>query len=218
MISEPLVCSAVEEKNVARRNDHSREELRAMALKAARDIVNESGVQKLTTRAVAQRMGYSAGTLYLIFENLDDLIFAVNTDTIADLRGKIFAVADSVEDPIERLKAMAIFYLQYGLDHENLWRLIFEHRLEKDEEIPDSITRETDAVLMQVVKAIGTLAPETSELELQGAAAAFWSGVHGVTHLAITDKLKVASDAAIRKVMALQVNVFMAGLAAKRAT
>jgi AcrR family transcriptional regulator len=197
---------------MARRNDHSREELRSMALQASQDIVNEGGIQKLTTRAVAQRMGYSAGTLYVIFTNLDDLIFAVNAETVADLREQTYQAAAAVADPIERLQTMATLYLTYGLRHPNLWRLVFEHQLDADTDIPDSITRETDALLMQVIEALRVLAPGASIEKLQGIAAAFWSGVHGVAHLAITDKLKVASDAEVQQLMAIQVNTFLHGL------
>ena len=74
---------------MARRSDHSREELRAMALKAGREIIMEQGVKNLTTRAVAKRMGYSPGTLYMLFENADDLKFAINVGTLVELRHRL---------------------------------------------------------------------------------------------------------------------------------
>jgi AcrR family transcriptional regulator len=197
---------------MGRRSDHTREELRGMALKAAREIVNKSGIQKLTTRAVAKKMGYSPGMLYLIFHNVDDLIFAVNGETIADLRARMHAAAVTVADPIERLETMAMFYLDYGLENSSLWCLVFEHRVLGDEPFPEVITQETDAVLIAVVSAFKALLPGAGNDELHEIAAAFWSGVHGVSHLAITDKLRIASEEPFHTVMKRQVETFLQGL------
>ena len=67
---------------MARRYDHSREEIRTMALEAAEKIVVEQGHKGLTARKVMRDIGYAVGTLYLIFENLDDLILHLNVRTL----------------------------------------------------------------------------------------------------------------------------------------
>ncbi|HEX6398630.1 MAG TPA: TetR family transcriptional regulator, partial [Steroidobacteraceae bacterium] len=63
---------------MGRRNEHSREELRDLALRAAADIVSESGAAALSMREVARRIGYTVGALYIVFENLDDLSVHLN--------------------------------------------------------------------------------------------------------------------------------------------
>lgn len=67
---------------MARRSDHSRDELREMALTAAEQIVLENGYESLSARKVASAIGYTVGTLYLVFENLDDLVLQVNARTL----------------------------------------------------------------------------------------------------------------------------------------
>ena len=52
---------------MARRSDHSREELREMAITAAEQIVVEQGYEGLSARKVAAAIGYTVGTLYLVF-------------------------------------------------------------------------------------------------------------------------------------------------------
>ena len=54
---------------MGRRADHSRDELFKMAVEAATKIVAKQGVRMLSTRRIAARMGYSAGTLYQLFDN-----------------------------------------------------------------------------------------------------------------------------------------------------
>ncbi len=67
---------------MARRSDHTRAELHDMALGAARSIVTADGLAGLSTRRVAKAIGYSAGTLYQLFADLDDLIFHLNATTL----------------------------------------------------------------------------------------------------------------------------------------
>ena len=63
---------------MGRRNEHSRAELREIALQAAEHLVAEGGLAALSTRKVAAHIGYTVGSLYLVFHNLDDLIIQMN--------------------------------------------------------------------------------------------------------------------------------------------
>ena len=74
---------------MARRSDHSREELREMTLTAAENIVVEQGYEGLSARKVATAIGYTVGTLYLVFENLDDLILHINARTLDRLHARM---------------------------------------------------------------------------------------------------------------------------------
>ena len=70
---------------LARCYDHSREQLREMALAAAREIVALDGLCGLTTRKVAARIGYTVGTIYNLFDDLDHLIVQMNGQTLDEL-------------------------------------------------------------------------------------------------------------------------------------
>jgi AcrR family transcriptional regulator len=70
---------------MGRRNDHTRKDIKEMAVKAGLDIIEENGFSGLSTRKVASKIGYSVGTLYNVFENFDDLVFHINALTLKDL-------------------------------------------------------------------------------------------------------------------------------------
>ena len=44
-----------------------------MAMAAAREIAEKEGLRGLTARRIAREIGYTVGTLYNLFDNLDDL-------------------------------------------------------------------------------------------------------------------------------------------------
>ena len=56
-----------------------------MALDAARELTAERGLKNLTTRKVAERVGYTVGTLYQVFQDADDMIEQMNGETLARL-------------------------------------------------------------------------------------------------------------------------------------
>ena len=67
---------------MGRRNEHTRDELREIGLRAAEELVAAHGLAGLSARKVAARIGYTVGSLYMVFRNLDDLIAQMNERTL----------------------------------------------------------------------------------------------------------------------------------------
>src|SRR5262245_56659501 len=120
---------------MGRRSDHSREELLEMAIAAATKIVIKQGLKKLSTRLIAARIGYSAGTLYQLFDNLDDIILHVNARTLDGLSEACRDV-DFATGPEASLYELARRYIRYTGQNPNLWAAIFEHSLPRGRAAP----------------------------------------------------------------------------------
>lgn len=67
---------------MARRSDHTRDELRTLILEAAWSIIGQENAEGLTARRVASEIGYAPGTVYNLFESMDDLILNINLRTL----------------------------------------------------------------------------------------------------------------------------------------
>ena len=68
-----------------------RERLRTNTLLVARKIVAAEGLSALQARRVAQEAGCSVGTIYNLYDGLDDLIINVNAATLEDLGANLNA-------------------------------------------------------------------------------------------------------------------------------
>lgn len=199
---------------MGRRSEHTREEQREMALCAARGLVESKGVQGLTTRAVAARMGYAVGTLYHLFNNLDDLVYALNAQTVAQLREAMESALAGLRSPRKKLLAIAHAYLEFALANANLWRLAFEYQPSDHGPTPAVIRQQTDPVILIGVAAFKELSPAAKPDQLRLRTAAFWSGIHGVCHLTLTDTLKIATGQSAGHLLDTQVKTFLDGVAA----
>ena len=172
---------------MARRNDHSREELRRMSLEAAEDILTREGVHALSVRRIAKSIGYTHGTLYLLFQNLDGLLLEVNGRTVHDLAQCLQRVAQQAESGAARLHALANAYVQFARAHNARWRLVFGHRTLNEEPTPQFLGEriaEAYAVLNAALADAGAAIND-----IQPLSAALFAAIHGVTILALDDKL-----------------------------
>lgn len=198
---------------MGRRNEHSRDELKDLALRAAADIVGESGAGALSMREVARRIGYTVGALYIVFENLDDLIVHVNERTVIELRASLERIRGRANQPAQALRLLVAAYLGFALLHTARWRLVFEHRLPDGQKAPPTYAGHTAAIFALVSQRLheAGVGDGSSSDEL---ATALWGGVHGICMLAVTGKLQVATQASVQRLLDVLLDQFLgAGVA-----
>lgn len=197
---------------MARRNDHSRDQIRKMALTAAAEIVAEQGPSALTARKVAAAIGYTVGTLYLVFENLDDLILQLNATTLTELEAQMRAAAARSRMPAAQVRALAHTYHRFAADNLSRWTLVFEHRLPPDYPLPDFYAQRIGALFGLVEQALAALLGQPPGRETARAARALWAGVHGICILGLTDKLNVGGEAGVEDVADTLIENYLRGM------
>jgi AcrR family transcriptional regulator len=120
---------------MARRSDHTREELKAMIVREGHRQISEVGFAHFSAREVAKRIGYSIGTLYNVFESYDLLILAINARTLALWQAHLEARLDGVEQG--RLRTLVEAYFEFAILHRHAWTALYDHRLPDDVRAPE---------------------------------------------------------------------------------
>jgi AcrR family transcriptional regulator len=193
---------------MGRRNEHSRDELKELALRAAADIVDESGAAALSMREVARRIGYTVGALYMVYVNLDDLIVHLNERTVIELRAALERIRGRANQPAQNLRLLVAAYLGFALLHTARWRLVFEHRLPEGQKAPPTYAGHTAAIFALVSQRLRE-AGAGAELSSDELATALWGGVHGICMLAVTGKLQVATHASVQRLLDVLLDQFL---------
>lgn len=174
---------------MARRKDHTREELIQLSIQCGRDIVIENGPSALTARSVAQRMGYTAGTLYNLFENIEGLITAINIQTLDAFAESLAQSIRSCRKPETRIERIAAAYLQLQDEQPQLWKLLFATPLTKiTDDYHQAIHRVFDPVVETLLPLSGN--PDTARKD----AKILWATLHGICHLRESEKLDVSEN------------------------
>ena len=199
---------------MARRSDHTREELRALALEAAREVAAAEGWRGLTARKVATRIGYSVGTLYNVFQDLDDMIIAVNGETLdalfAHLQGA--QAGRTVDTPEDALSVLGEAYVAFIDRHPNLWDILFEHRLPPGRTLPPWYDEKLAQLLGLLEQAIAPLFGEADRAERSRAARVLWCAMHGICSLARSGKLGIVSGDSVDAMARQLILTYTAGL------
>ncbi len=194
---------------MARRSDHSREELNELILNAAARIVEEEGLTALTARRVADAIGYSAGTLYNLFDNLDDLILHLNGRTLGHLQDTLSAVPRT-GDPKSDVGGLAAAYVQYLEKQPALWKLLFDHKLAKNAELPDWYAEQINQTLSILERALAPVF-ENDKAGAEDTARILWASLHGICSLASSEKLPVVSSRSVAEMASSLVGNFITG-------
>ncbi len=107
----------------------SHEERKQEIIQSTLELAAEQGVKKVTTQAIADRVGIAQPTVFRHFKTRDD-IFA---GAIAWLADKLFVVLDATLSeqmpPDRRLQKMIRTQLEFVAQHKGLPRMLFSDRL-----------------------------------------------------------------------------------------
>ncbi len=172
---------------MARRGHHTLEQIKNMVLVAAEDLVVEGGLTQLRVRNIAAKIGYTVGSIYMVFESMTDLTLHIKgrtLDTLAQQMSGIQAV--SAEQGLEELAAV---YIRYASENLNSWSMVFEHRLPEDMETPAWYQQKVDNVYKKLEVQFEVLAPELSPSQRRQTALAFLGGIHGICVFMLTTQL-----------------------------
>ncbi|TCM15411.1 TetR family transcriptional regulator [Novosphingobium sp. PhB165] len=163
---------------MGRRSDHTRDELEALILDAAQQLMEEVGFARFSAREVAKRIGYSVGTVMHVFGSVDALVLEINTRTfilwaqwleerLAEARGS------------ERIRALVEGYFDFASQRSNLWSAIYEHRLPETMAMPEDLARRRSGLMAIVEREVTIVLPEAQHGEAARLSRSLVATVHG---------------------------------------
>lgn len=198
---------------MGRRSTHTPEQLRQLILDAAQAIIESNGLAGLSAREIARRIGYSPGTIYNMFQNLDDVVLHVEARVLDDLDQRILAIPAG-GTPEDQVYKLAETYLAFTSERPKLWNLLFEHYMPGGADTPSWYQEKLERLMSRVEAAMSPLFAADDAQARQRSARVLWAGVHGITSLSTANKLSnVTTEAAAYLVKDLIYN-YLAGLSA----
>ena len=198
---------------MGRRSTHTPQQLRELILDAAQDIIQVQGLAGLSAREIARRIEYSPGTIYNMFENLDDVVLHVEARVLEALDKRLSTLLqDGSANATGRVSRLAQAYLAFTHENPRLWNLLFEHHMPKEAALPPWYQQKLEGLMGRVEEALAPLFPAGREADRQRAARVLWAGVHGITSLSTADKLSVVTTESANRLIDDLVCTYLAGL------
>ena len=164
-------------------------ETRRAILGAAVQLFTERGYKDFSLRQVARATGYTPTTVYLYFEDKDDLLFHVAMEGFKHFCSDLDQAYAAGATPVERLLGIGRAYVRFGLENPVYYRLMFMERGEFLERQPPpgfvAPWRALDLLVKSVVECIegGYFRPGDPLKYAVG----IWATVHGLVSFALTN-------------------------------
>lgn len=163
---------------MGRRTDHTREEIKKMLIESAFKLVDTKGMEFFNARKISSEIGYSAGTIYNLFANLEELMLYVNLKTVDLLIDEMEKVFQKVADRNNLGGAVAKHYLHFARTHPGLWSLLFETAIEDS---PDWYEQHIEKSFSRLELYLGERDRKNGKI--------LWASVHGICLLKLRGKL-----------------------------
>jgi AcrR family transcriptional regulator len=157
-------------------------DLRAALVRAALELLEESGEGALSLRAVARRAGVSPAAPYRHYADREALVSAVAAVGYRELAGRLAAAHPAPSTP-DQLATVAVAYVQFALERPALFRIMFGEPCHRDD---DERVAATAAVSHYVRAIVERAFPDA---DADAFATAIWALVHGLAVLHLDGKL-----------------------------
>lgn len=198
---------------MGRRSQHTQEELRELIIKAARQGVESGKGEMPSARNIARLIGYAPGTLYNVFENLDEIMLRVEAGVLEELDSRLGEAVQG-RSGADALKRFTAAYVAFAYDNPELWKLIQQHHpAENDGKIPEWYLERLYGPITRLEPLIAKASGNHDADDVARTARLVWSSVHGVVHVATTMKFGALPLATTIGMAEQLVQAFVAGYA-----
>jgi len=199
-----------EKKNSPYHHGNLKEEL----LQTALEMIDTDGLESITLRDLTQRLGTSRTAVYRHFESKEALILGVIEKGYEHLN-LIFTpiFQDKTRSVDVRFEAMGRAYLDFAIEHPNLYRLLFGELYRKERAEICDYRDETQATGLYALIGLLTEAQEEGIIARENPmvqAATVWASIHGLASLLIDGHLLMSDN--LEEIYSYSQGVLLKGL------
>ena len=198
---------------MSRRARHNSNDLRELFIDSTTGLISEHGLSAISARTIARKIGYTAGSLYNVFQDLDDLLLLTEGRQLERMHAELSsALAGLPAD--DRVRACARLYMRFCLENSRLWNLVVVHQTGPAKQLPPWYAEKLEALVALFDDALNGLVDDAAARRHQ--ARALWASVHGIASLIISGKAPNIDPGSTGALLDTLVSAFLDGLKADR--
>lgn len=188
--------------------------LKEELLQTALGMIDTDGLDSITLRDLTQRLGTSRTAVYRHFESKETLILGVIEKGYEQLNLIFTPIFQDKSRSVDvRFEAMGRAYLDFAIEHPNLYRLLFGEMYRKERAEICDYKDETQATglyaligLLSEAQEEGIIARENPMVQ----AATVWASIHGLASLLIDGHLLMSDN--LEEIYSYSQGVLLKGL------
>ena len=173
---------------MGRRSQHKPDELRSLIIDAAHRLATDGGVTQLSAREIARLIGYAPGTLYNMYENLDEILLRVEVRILEHLDAQLGQELSDATGA-EAIRKLAASYVAFAHKQPRLWSLLTEHGLPPGTTPPTWYREALEAPIARFEKPVAAVLRSNDAKLIRQSARMLWCAIHGMTSMSVNAKL-----------------------------
>jgi AcrR family transcriptional regulator len=205
--SQPSLIARARPATASRHQD-----LRTELLAAAERQIETRGLAHLRARDLANQAGCSLGAIYNVFIDLDELILAVNANTLKAIDREMTGAASDAGDPLQRVTALANAYLTYAVRNRLRWEALFNHRMPAEAVVPQWFQDIQNSAYSRIEGSLALLRPDLPQVARNVLGRSIFAAVHGMVALGLDRRVAPIDLPVLRSQIALVVGAIVRGL------
>ncbi|MDD5158706.1 MAG: WHG domain-containing protein [Sulfuricurvum sp.] len=188
--------------------------LKEELLQTALEMIDKEGLDTITLRELTQRLGTSRTAVYRHFASKEALILGVIEKGYEHLNLLFTPIfQDRTHSVAVRFEAMGRAYLDFAIEHPNLYRLLFGENFRQEREEICDYKDENQATGLYALIGLLTEAQEEgiiAQVNPMVQAAMVWASIHGLASLLIDGHLIMSDN--MEAIYEYSIGVLLKGL------
>lgn len=171
---------------------------RSLILSEAKKLFVEEGFENTSIRKIAAKIKYSPASIYLYFEDKDEILNSIMVDGLSRLERE-FEVAMHSGNPLDKIKSILSSYMRFAMNNKEVYRLLCMN-------ITD-VSAANELIQNYLKKAVdeGIKLKAIRRKDAQEIVYFLWSSVHGMSMLLINGHINLEES----KIPSLQQKTIM---------
>lgn len=181
--------------------------LRNTLISDAEKRITANGLKKLRARDLAKDAGCALGAIYTVFDDLNDLVLAVNARTFKRLGAAVAdSLVDAPQDATQQLIVLSHAYHRFAAENFNTWRALFDIERPPGQAAPDWYLNEMGQLFADIDAPLSVIFPEHTAEDRALLTKALFSSVHGIILLGLDDASAGGPAAQLDEMISLTLN------------
>lgn len=187
--------SLKQSENLSQKSNYHHGNVREELLNAGLVHLENSDAESLSFREMARQIGVSANAVYRHFESKDSFLVALAAKGFQRLQEEQSQTLQYASSQPEALKLFGLAYINFARNNRNLFALMFNPDLQKNEaiELKEAVDS-TYTQLQRLTASILGLSEDDAQVEVLAMLSC--SLVHGLSHLLLEGRLAESEEKA----------------------